>query len=394
MEAINRIGPVGHYLGDPFRLKHIRGSFIAPEILDYAAYEQWKARRTRCLPWLAAMSGLTIPMGGAPGAPPSLIAKTTAMAATTHFAFFLTRDFSHIAFSCAVEPLRLANLMSGKPLYRWTLLSEDGVCETCSNGAVTLVNGGPSALQRFDRLFLISGKDVHIHVSAKVLAMLRQARATGIPLGAFCSGAYALAMAGLLDGVKTAVHWGMHDLFEENFPEVKLVRSVFVPDEKIITASGGTAAADLMLHLIAKAHGNDLATEVADQLVYNAVREQTAAQRVSLQSRHRMRNPTVIEAISIMSDNIEDPMSPPEIAARLGISTRQLERLFSRSLGASPSRYYRDMRLDRARNLLVQSERSIMDIALACGFNSASHFAKAFRDHFGKSPLSHQSRLS
>lgn len=315
------------------------------------------------------------------------------MTGTTHFVFFLLEEFSHLAFSCALEPLRIANLVSGKPLYRWSLISANGKTATCSNGSVTLVNGGTEPLRHTDRLFVISGINMQKHVTPELLGFLRRERAAGTALGAICSGAYVLAKAGFLNGMQTAVHWAYHDLFVEEFPEVKLVRNVFVAREKIITASGGTAAADLMLHLIGKAHGADLATEVADQMVYNAVREGTAAQRVSLQSRHGMRNAHLMRAIAIMEANIEDPMSPSLIAEELGISTRQLERLFVRFLNSTPKHYFMEMRLNRARNLLVQSEQSVTEIAMACGFQTTSHFSKVFRAHFGTSPVMQRAKL-
>ena len=315
------------------------------------------------------------------------------MTKTTHFAFFLLRDFSHLAFSCALEPLRIANLVSGQPLYRWTLLSEDGKTATSSNGCVTLVEGGMEAQRHLDRLFLISGIHVQDHCSAPVLAWLRRERAKGTPLGAICSGAYVLARAGFLDGVETAVHWAYHDLFEEEFPEVLLLRNVFVAREKIITASGGTAAADLMLHLIGRDHGADLATEVADQMVYNAVREGSAAQRVSLQSRHGMRNAHLMRAIALMEAHIESPIPPSRIAEELGISTRQLERLFGRYLNSTPKHYFMEQRLHRARNMLLQTEQSVTEIAMACGFRSPSHFSKVYRGFYGSSPLAQKARL-
>lgn len=312
----------------------------------------------------------------------------------SHFRFFLLRDFSHLAFSCAVEPLRIANLVSGKSLYRWSLASEDGQSATCSNGTVTLVHCGPEPARNLDRLFLIAGTNVQVHATPQVMAYLRRERAAGTPLGAICSGAYVLAKAGFLDGVETAVHWAWHDLFAEEFPQVRLVRNVFVAQPRIITASGGTAAADLMLHLIGKRHGADLATEVADQMVYNAVREGSAAQRVSLQARHGMRNAHLMRAISIMEGCIEEPLATREIADALCISTRQLERLFGQCLNATPKGYFMEMRLGRAQNLLVQTERSITEIAMACGFRSTSHFSKAFRGHFGKSPVAHRTTLA
>jgi AraC family transcriptional regulator, glycine betaine-responsive activator len=315
------------------------------------------------------------------------------MTQTTHFTFLLLPEFSHLAFSCALEPLRIANLVSGRPLYKWSLISAGGISATCSNGSVTLVDGGLEPQRHVDRLFVISGIHVQNHVAPDILRFLRRERAAGTALGAICSAAYVLAKAGFLDGMKTAVHWAYHDLFAEEFPKVDLLRNVFVAKEKIITASGGTAAADLMLHLIGAKHGTALATDVADQMVYNAVREGTAAQRVSLQSRHGMRNDHMMRAIAMMEKSIEDPISPADIAEALGISTRQLERLFGKYLNSTPKHYYMEMRLQRARNLLVQSEQSITEIAMACGFRSNSHFSKVFRGHFGTSPVSHRTTL-
>ena len=255
------------------------------------------------------------------------------------------------------------------------------------------MDGGLTPQRHVDRLFLISGINVQNHVTPEILRFLRRERAAGTALGAICSGAYVLARAGFLDGMEAAIHWEYHDLFVEEFPEVRLVRNVFVSKARIMTASGGTAAADLMLNLIGAAHGNHLATSVADQMVYNAVREGSAAQRVSLQSRHGMRNARMVRAIALMEENIEDPLSPADIAEELGISTRQLERLFGRYLNSTPKHYFMEMRLQRARNLLVQSERSITEIAMACGFRSNSHFSKVFRAQYGTSPVSHRTTL-
>jgi transcriptional regulator GlxA family with amidase domain len=153
-----------------------------------------------------------------------------------------------------------------------------------------------------------------------------------------------------------------------------------------MTASGGTATADLMLHLIDSTHGYDLAIAVADQMVYNAVRNSTAEQRVSLQSRNGIRNHHMARAIQIMSERLDEPVSPSEIASSLGISTRQLERLFGKYLNTSPKKYYMEMRLERAQNLLVQTEASIIEVALACGFENSGHFARVYRSTYGITP--------
>ncbi|MEQ9692949.1 GlxA family transcriptional regulator [Shimia sp. SDUM112013] len=316
------------------------------------------------------------------------------MQSPEHFVFLLVPEFTHIAFSCAIEPLRIANLVSGETLYQWTLASEDGEAATCSNGTVTLVNCGYDTIPDCDRLFVLSGIHVQNHVSQPLLNVLRKARVSRAKLGALCSAAHVLAKAGMLDGMRAAIHWDFHDGFMEEFPEVNLVSSVFVADETIITASGGTATADLMLHLIAQAHGNDLSVAVADQMVYNAVREGTAEQRVSLQSRHGMRNPHLVKAIETMSENLETPIAPMQIAQDIGISTRQLERIFGRYMNCSPKKYYVDLRLQKARNLLVQTDRSVTEIALACGFESPGHFSRVYRAKYGITPTAQQNRLS
>ncbi|MFA3917391.1 GlxA family transcriptional regulator [Ruegeria hyattellae] len=316
------------------------------------------------------------------------------MATPLHFSFILVEEFSHLAFSCAVEPLRIANLLSGQDLYQWSLISEDGAVATCSNGTVTQVHHGLTEIPKCNRLFVLSGINMRDHVSKPLLAALRRERSVGTQVGALCSGAWILAEAGFLKGRRAAIHWEYHDSFMEHFPEANLVRSVFVADGKHITASGGTATADLMLHLIEQDHGRDLSVEVADQMVYNAVRDASAAQRVSLQSRNGMRNAHLSKAIKIMRARTDRAISPTAIADEIGISTRQLERLFGRYLNTSPKKYHMELRLERARNLLIQSEASIIDIAVSCGFESAGHFARVYRAAYGLPPTQQRDRIT
>ncbi|WP_297773017.1 GlxA family transcriptional regulator [uncultured Roseovarius sp.] len=311
-----------------------------------------------------------------------------------HFAFILVEEFSHLAFACAVEPLRIANLISDETLYRWSFLSENGETATCSNGSVTLVHHGLDAIPACDCLFVLSGINMRAHVSRGLQMALRREHRHGTAIGALCSGAWILAETGMLDGMKTAIHWDFHDAFMERFPEVGLVRSVFVADEPHVTASGGTATADLMLHLIERDHGYDLSVAVADQMVYASVREASAAQRVSLQSRNGIRNVHLSRAIARMRETVEDPLSPARIAAEIGISTRQLERLFGKFLNTSPKKFFMDLRLDRARHLLIQSEASVVEIAMACGFESSGHFSRVYKSAYGVTPMQQRARLS
>ncbi|MDA5558769.1 GlxA family transcriptional regulator [Shimia sp. MMG029] len=310
------------------------------------------------------------------------------------FVFALVEDFTHLALSCAVDPLRIANLVSGQELYRWSYSSVDGVQERASDGTVLHAHSSFATIPDCTRLLVVSGLDMQNKSISELLNALRRidrTRMTGI--GALDSGAYLLARGGFLNGMQAAIHWQYHDVMMEEFPEVNTVRNVFVSSEKHITASGGTATADLMLHLIEQDHGAELSADVADQMVYNAAREATAAQKVSLQSRNGMRNAHLTRAIEIMKDSLEEPVSPAVIAAQLNISTRQLERLFGKYLNASPKKYFMELRLEKAQQLLVQTELSVIEVALACGFQSAGHFARVYRTAFGVTPMMQRGRL-
>ncbi|WP_428523517.1 GlxA family transcriptional regulator [Roseibium sp.] len=308
------------------------------------------------------------------------------MPTTRDVTFLLLDDFSHIAFACAVEPLRIANLLQGEEIYRWRLASVDGERAVCSNKTVTLVDQGLTDLAPRSSLFLISGQNVGDRATPGVLAFLRRERARGTRIGAICSGAHVLASAGFLNNRRAAIHWSFHDSFQENFPEVELCRNVFVADETFVTASGGTAATDLMLHLIGETHGEDLAAAIADMMVYSGVRPADAAQQISLQARHGIRNPHIAEAIRLLNESAPYYLPTSEIARTIGISTRQLERLFQKHLKMSPKQFAINQKLTRARNLLLQTEQSISEIALACGYESPSHFIRTYQNRFGVTP--------
>lgn len=311
-----------------------------------------------------------------------------------HFVFLLVENHTHLTLACAIEPLRIANMISGEELYTWSYASEDGVSSRASNGSVTLVAHPFRDIPKCDRLFVIPGLGMTDYITPALLACLRRAKSEGIKVGALCSGAWILAEAGFLDGMRAAIHWEYHDAFVEKFPEVTLVRSVFVADERHITASGGTATADLMLHLVDQDHGYDLSVAISDMMVYAGAREATGEQRISLQSRVGMRNPHVAKAIGIMRAALEDPIQPIAIAEELGISVRQLERLFGRYFNTSPKRYYLELRLDRARLLLLQTELSVSEIAIASGFSSVGHFSRHYRKLYGTTPSAQRGRIA
>ncbi|MEX2518370.1 MAG: GlxA family transcriptional regulator [Paracoccaceae bacterium] len=300
--------------------------------------------------------------------------------------FLLVENFSHMAFACALEPFRIANLVAERNLYRWHIAAENGVEERCSNGTVTRADRGlqdmPEAI-----LLVVAGLNAKRHATPAIKTFLRRHERLGSGLiGAICCGSYVLAEAGLLDGRSCALHWQYHDAFMEDHAEVDLDPSVFVIDGRFVSSSGGTAATDLALRLIEDAHGSDLARQTAERLVYTSVRTEGEGQRFSANNRIGIRNARLSAAVELIEGDLDEPLRTADVARRVGLSPRQLERLFGRHLNCSPKKYRMEMRLNRARELLRQTEMSVINVALACGFTSPSHFSKCYRTRFGSTP--------
>ncbi len=291
-----------------------------------------------------------------------------------------------LSFASAVECLRIANRMAGHNAYSWSLLGEDGESVTCSAGTTFAVDGDLGDLQRDDTILVCSGVNVQGATSKKMLAWLRREARKGVTVGGLCTASYVLAKAGLLDGKRATIHWENIDSFAEEFEEVTLTKSVFVIDNNRLSTAGGTSSIDLMLKLIANDLGEELANAVADQLIYSSIRTDQDTQRLSIPTRIGVRHPKLSMVVQMMEANIEEPISPSVLAQDVGMSTRQLERLFRRYLNRSPKRYYMELRLQKARNLLMQTDMSVINVALACGFASPSHFSKCYRSHYNTTP--------
>jgi transcriptional regulator GlxA family with amidase domain len=302
------------------------------------------------------------------------------------FVFLLLDRFTMLSFAGAIEPLRIANRVAGIPIYEWRLIGEGGVSATCSNGASFQLDMGLDELDRDDTLLVCGGIDVQRATTKPIIAWLRREARRGMAIGGLCTGSWTLAKAGLLDGKKATIHWENQDGFLEEFEEVKLTKSVFVVDGNRLSTAGGTSSIDLMLKLIAADHGDEVANTVADQLIYSSIRTDQDTQRLSIPTRIGVRHPKLSQVIQMMEANIEDPISPADLAEEVGMSTRQLERLFRRYLNRSPKRYYMELRLQKARNLLMQTDMSVINVALACGFASPSHFSKCYRAHYNTTP--------
>jgi len=300
--------------------------------------------------------------------------------------FCLVPEFSSIAFISAVEPLRLANRISNEPLYSWECFSIDGEPAISSAGIEFSVQGKISDMPALPIVFACGGINIHKHTSPQIISTLRRIASHGSEIGAICTGPHILAKAGLLNDHRCTIHWENLSGFQEEFPELDITSELFEIDRNRYTCAGGTASLDMMLSLISNQNNHDLALSVADQLIYHRIREGSERQRMELRARLGISHPKLLAAIACMEDNLEEPFSCSDLAIEVGLSTRQLERLFQKYLEFSPTRYYLGLRLDRARYLLTQTSLPIIEVALACGFVSASHFSKCHREHFGRTP--------
>lgn len=300
--------------------------------------------------------------------------------------FILLPRFSMIAFTAAVEPLRLANRSAGRELYRWELYSTDGKPVAASNGIELTPRGDLTAAEEVEVILLCTGIEVHAIGDKGLFNWLRRMDRKGVEIGALCTGAHILARAGLLDGYRCTLHWENLPAFTEEFPEIEVSMELFEIDRNRFTCAGGTAAIDMMLNVISMQHGHELAAKVADQFMHERIRDQHDHQRMGLPARLGVRHPKLLCVIELMERNLEEPLSRLGLAREAGLSTRQLERLFRKYLNRSPARYYLELRLNKARLLLLQTNMSVIDVALACGFVSASHFSKCYRDYFGHTP--------
>lgn len=306
---------------------------------------------------------------------------------TRRIGIVLVPEFALASFSMIIEPLRIANRLSGKPLYEWSLLSGEGGMIASSAGIELMTRPIAEAREGvFDLALVCAGFHAERFRHAGVLNWLRRHRRLGKDVGAVSTGTFVLARAGLLAGHRCTVHWDFRGALAELYPDLDLVDELFVIDRGIVTSGGSIAALDLMLRLLADQQGLAFSKAVGEQFVHSGARTPTEHQRGDLIHRLGTARPVLIEAVKRMENVLDRALSPADIAAELGISQRQLERQFRSQLGRTPTAYHRDLRLDHARRLLSQTALPVTEIALSCGFGSASHFAQLYRERFGHLP--------
>ena len=294
--------------------------------------------------------------------------------------------YSALSFTHALVVLQLANKHGERAPFEIRVLSEDGAPVTDALGGSFPIDGPLDEPQREDFGGLVTGDDVERENLSAVSGFLRKADRIGATLCALYTGAYVLAKAGLLDGKRATIHWEKRQAFMEEFPEVDLTEYTFTSSASPYCSSGGTSAIDLMLFHVSQLRSEKLANLVAGFLNYTSIRVIQHSARIQAADRVGFRHPKLSEILALMETNLEEPLRPSDLAKTVNISTRQLERLFRRYLSATPKKYYTDLRLQRAQQLLLQTNMTVTAVGVACGFNTASHFSRLFRARFGTSP--------
>lgn len=298
--------------------------------------------------------------------------------------FLLLPGFSAMGFISAVEPLRVANRFRG-PLYRWRVLSLDGGAVQASNGMSVNADGG-LAESGGRMLLVVAGFEPLAHFGPALQHALRRLDHEGVILGGIDTGAMILAEAGLLDGHRATLHWEALEAFKERYPRLQATQELFEIDRRRITCAGGTASIDLMLDLIAQAHGSELAVQVSEQFVLGRIRPRQDHQRMQIASRYAISNKKLVKVIGEMERNTEQPLNTQVLADAVQVTRRQLERLFRLHLDDTPSGFYLRVRLDKARQLLRQTDMSVLEVSIACGFESGSYFTRCYRARFERCP--------
>ncbi|ADZ91002.1 GlxA family transcriptional regulator [Marinomonas mediterranea] len=307
---------------------------------------------------------------------------------TTRVGFLLLDQFTMIALASSIGPLRMANQLSGEELYTWDVISETGEPVEASDGLSLAADYGFSNCPDFDMIIVAGGLNITRSYTKAQVRWIQQKAKKGIVVGGICTGAYMLSHAGLLDGYSCSVHWECMTALQENYPKVNCNNRLFSIENKRVTSSGGNAPLDMFLNIIARAHGAKLSSAVSDMLICDRIRSDQEQQRVPLRQYGNGGNfkPKLVDVIELMENNLEEPIELDELASFVSVSRRQLERMFHKYLDCSPSKYYLKLRLNRARQLLKQSNMSIVEISAACGFISTPHFSRCYRKHLGSSP--------
>lgn len=300
--------------------------------------------------------------------------------------FVIVPRASLMTFSCALEAFRLANVRSRTALFEYAIIGvADGPIEM-DGGTWLLPDMSIGGAPVFDIVFVISGLASLEYRDPRLEAWLRAKSRTGSTIAPLGTATLLAARAGLLNGHRCVTHWTLYDRLRDEFPRVSLVNGLFCIDGNVITAAGGVAAYDLGLALVKRMRGPEAIGEQAELVLHDQPRPAAGHQRANVAWRYGVKDPRVIRALEVVESNIEQPPGVAELAAKVGVSARQLERLCRHALGRGPRALSQEIRLRHAQSLLRTTRMPIAEIALSCGFADASHLTRRYREVFGTAP--------
>ncbi len=311
--------------------------------------------------------------------------------------FLIFPGFPMACLTSMIEPLRAANEIAGRDMFGWSLVSEDGGRVEASAKVWFEPNMALEACDRLDQLIVLSGPSSKFANATTSEGKLRKLARHGVTMGAISGGIFPLARTGLLTGFTTSVHWCYEAAFKAEFPQLDATEDVISIDKRRLTASGAAAAFDLSLHLIEEELGADVATEVACWFQHPLVRGQGVTQRkptFAAESTHDMLPPTVRKAVDIFADHIEDPVNIADVAREVDVSVRQLERMFQKTTGTTPLGYYKSLRMHKARQLLLYTKDTMMQVSVAVGYTNSSAMSKNYIDVFGIHPKEDRNKVN
>ncbi|MER9136113.1 GlxA family transcriptional regulator [Mesorhizobium sp. M0830] len=308
-------------------------------------------------------------------------------------AVLVLQGFSHLALHAYIEPFRIANTVSRLPLFRWRIAGIDGQAVLGANGlsipvdvTVKELTAGGSNSCRLNQFAIVAGEPVDNQMTPQLNAFLRLLARRGVSISAVGTATWLLAQTGLLTDTRCTIHWSRLAAFSEIFHKPRIRDSLFVRDGQYSSCAGELAAFDLAVDLIASHAGAYIAQEVCRHATVEGQRSGSNRQTGPSGLAFAGVCDKLAMAMRIMEENVEIPLLMGDIADRVGISRRQLERLFATHINQPPARHYLRIRVDQAKRLIEGTRMPIIDIAVACGFMSASHFAKCFRIINGLSP--------
>lgn len=304
------------------------------------------------------------------------------------FTFLLCPGFSMLDLASAIEPLSITNRLSGQMRYKWRVLSVDGEDVSCTNGMSFPVDGAISDDAPCDRLFVCAFDDTAKPNDGTIVSWLRRRARMGTPLGALGTGATWLVRAGVVGERAFTLHWSIQNSFFETHPDHRPASQIYTADERLVTCAGGLSVSDMMLDLIQTELGKGISTKVADHMIGGHPRTSETPQRLGAAHRYGTRNTLFLSIMETLEADEDCELTIDDLIRRHAISRRQIERLFNRYCGTSPSRFIKKMRLERAKELLGQTKMSVLEVSVACGFGSVANFSKSFSERYNCRPSS------